>query len=422
MWNHPLQGGKAWHQMCAGSVRSDCSRHVRRPRDVAAVRELSRGGPARRGRDLLPAPRAGLLECLLVQLPAYIPAEDIFSRLRLLLLLLTTAGCSTRSASSSRRPRRLGLGDDSFVVEVASNDGYLLQHASTAASARSASSRPRTSRRPPGRAASRPRCCSWARSRCGGGRAEHGPADLVVANNVFAHVPDIVDFSKGLRALVADDGYVSHRDPAPAAADRGQRVRHDLPRALLLRVAADHPAGAGRGRAQRRRRGGARHPRWFAADLVAARSRWPRPPSPAVERCWPRRRAAGLDTLEGHAGFATSVAQVRNDLLEFLIGCQRRGERVVAYGAPGKGNTLLNHCGIRADLVEFSVDRNPYKHGRFLPGDAHPDPSGRGAAEAAAGLRADHAVEPASRDQRTARVRPDVGWSARGRPARLEIF
>ena len=59
---------------------------------------------------------------------------------------------------------------------------------------------------------------------------------------------------------------------------------------------------------------------------------------------------------------------VRNDLLEFLIGCSRRGETVVAYGAPGKGNTLLNHCGIRSDLVRFSVDRNPFKHGKFLPG------------------------------------------------------
>ncbi len=78
--------------------------------------------------------------------------------------------------------------------------------------------------------------------------------------------------------------------------------------------------------------------------------------------------AAGLDTLEGHAGFAADVAAVRNDLLEFLIGCSRDGLKVVAYGAPGKGNTLLNHCGIRADLVEFAVDRNTFKHGKYLPG------------------------------------------------------
>ena len=65
---------------------------------------------------------------------------------------------------------------------------------------------------------------------------------------------------------------------------------------------------------------------------------------------------------------ARQVAAARNDFVEFLIGCQRTGMRVVGYGAPGKGNTLLNHCGIRSDLMEFTVDRNPHKHGLFLPG------------------------------------------------------
>jgi hypothetical protein len=93
-----------------------------------------------------------------------------------------------------------------------------------------------------------------------------------------------------------------------------------------------------------------------------------RPPSPAVTAVLESEARAGLHTLEGHAGFASSVAEVRNDLMEFLIDCSRRGKRVVAYGAPGKGNTLLNHCGIRGDLVELAVDRNPFKHGKFLPG------------------------------------------------------
>jgi C-methyltransferase C-terminal domain len=78
--------------------------------------------------------------------------------------------------------------------------------------------------------------------------------------------------------------------------------------------------------------------------------------------------AHGLHTVEGHAGFARQVADVRNDVVEFLVSCSRRGETVVAYGAPGKGNTLLNHCGVRADLLRFAVDRNPFKHGRFTPG------------------------------------------------------
>jgi hypothetical protein len=93
-----------------------------------------------------------------------------------------------------------------------------------------------------------------------------------------------------------------------------------------------------------------------------------RPPSDAVAAVLAAEEAAGLHTLGGHAGFAKAVARVRNDLVEFLVERSRRGETVVAYGAPGKGNTLLNHCGVRGDQISFAVDRNPFKHGKFLPG------------------------------------------------------
>ena len=90
--------------------------------------------------------------------------------------------------------------------------------------------------------------------------------------------------------------------------------------------------------------------------------------APSVARVLAEEAAAGLDTVQGHDGFARQVATARNDFVEFLINCQRSGKRVAGYGAPGKGNTLLNHCGIRSDLIEFTVDRNPHKHGLFLPG------------------------------------------------------
>jgi len=77
---------------------------------------------------------------------------------------------------------------------------------------------------------------------------------------------------------------------------------------------------------------------------------------------------AGLDTVEGHGGFAAAVLDVKRDLLTLLIDASRRGLSVAGYGAPGKGNTLLNHCGIRSDLIEYTVDRSPYKQGMFLPG------------------------------------------------------
>jgi hypothetical protein len=78
--------------------------------------------------------------------------------------------------------------------------------------------------------------------------------------------------------------------------------------------------------------------------------------------------AAGLNSLAGHAGFAAEVASARNDLVEFLVQRSREGARVAGYGAPGKGNTLLNHAGVRSDLLAFTVDRNPFKHGKYLPG------------------------------------------------------
>jgi hypothetical protein len=89
---------------------------------------------------------------------------------------------------------------------------------------------------------------------------------------------------------------------------------------------------------------------------------------PSVAQVLAAEADAGLNTVEGHDGFAGQVAAVRNDFVEFLVGCQRDGKRVAGYGAPGKGNTLLNHCGIRSDLMRFTVDRNPHKHGMFLPG------------------------------------------------------
>ena len=89
-------------------------------------------------------------------------------------------------------------------------------------------------------------------------------------------------------------------------------------------------------------------------------------------RCMVLLKVAGLATAEGHDGFATAVSRVRDDLVAFLIEARRAGKTVVGYGAPGKGNTLLNYCGIRPDLLAYTVDRNPYKHGRYTPGTRIP--------------------------------------------------
>ncbi len=305
-------------------------------------------------------------ECLLVQLPAYIPPEDIFS---------DYAYFSSYSDSWVKHARdyvteavdRLGLGADSFIVEVASNDGYLLQH-SVARGIRSLGIEPAANIAEVAVANGVPTEVMFLGKETGRKVADiHGKADLVVANNVFAHVPDIVDFSKGLRQLVADDGHVTIEIPHLMRLIEGNEydtIYHEHYSYLSLLTTQRVLAAAGLSvvDVQELASHGGSLRTWSTPTEVAG------PPSDNVARVLAAEAAAGLDTVEGHAGFAQQVSQVRDEFVEFLIQCRRAGKKVAAYGAPGKGNTLLNHCGIRADLIAFAVDRNPHKHGRFLPG------------------------------------------------------
>jgi hypothetical protein len=304
--------------------------------------------------------------CLLVQLPAYIPAEDIFTDYAYF------SSYSDSWVAHARRfvedaVRSLALGRNSFVVEVASNDGYLLQH-SIAHGIRSLGIEPAANIAEVARGRGIETEVAFLGEQVGKDvAARHGPADLVVANNVFAHVPDIVDFSRGLRALVADHGKVSIEIPHLLRLIEGNEydtIYHEHYSYLSLLTAQRVLA---------------------TADLTVvdveelpthggSMRLWSVPSGDAVEvrspvaRVLAEEAAAGLDTVEGHNGFARQVATIRNDFVEFLLNCQRQGKRVAGYGAPGKGNTILNHCGIRADLMEFTVDRNPHKQGMFLPG------------------------------------------------------
>jgi hypothetical protein len=304
--------------------------------------------------------------CLLVQLPAYVAPEDVFSDYAYF------SSYSDSWVAHARRfvdvaATRLGLDAESFVVEVASNDGYLLQH-TVARGIRSLGIEPAANIAEVARDKGIDTEVMFLGEQTGRDVASrHGQADLVVANNVFAHVPDIVDFSKGLRALVADSGRVSIEIPHLLRLIEGNEydtIYHEHYSYLTLlsatRVLAtadlevvdieELPTHGGSMRI------------WSAPAGTDAEV------SPSVARVLADEAAAGLDTVEGHDGFARQVAVARNDFVEFLIGCQRTGMRVAGYGAPGKGNTLLNHCGIRSDLMEFTVDRNPHKHGMFLPG------------------------------------------------------
>ena len=304
--------------------------------------------------------------CLLVQLPAYVSGEHIFS---------DYAYFSSYSDSWVAHAKRyadtmigaLRLSGDSLVTEVASNDGYLLQHfvaagipvlgvepaANVAAAAAAKGIRtevrflgPETGAELAGR---------------------YGQADLVAGNNVFAHVPDIRGFAAGLRALVKDSGLVTLEFPHLLRLIEGRQydtIYHEHFSYLSLLTASRVLATAGLEVVdvdELSTHGGSLRVHARPAESASE-------PSPRVKAVLDQEEAAGLHTVAGHDGFARDVMKIKSDLLSFLIAAASDGKSVAGYGAPGKGNTLLNHCGIRSDLLEYTVDRSPVKQGKFLPG------------------------------------------------------
>ena len=305
--------------------------------------------------------------CRLVQLPAYVAPEEIFTEY---------AYFSSFSDSWVDHARRYAeavivdrsLGADSLVVELASNDGYLLQHfksrgipilgiepaanVATAAEERGI-----------------PTLVEFFGESLARRLVAQGPlADLVVANNVFAHVPDINDFSEGMRLLLAPDGVATIEVQHLARLIENNQFdtiyhEHFTYYSLLSaeRVLAAHGLTVCDVEELSTHGGSLR---LFVRHSSAA--------SPAVSDRVDRLRAweidEGYDDPEQYSGFAARAQETKRNLLSFLIDARARGCTVAGYGAPGKGNTLLNYCGIRTDLLAYTVDRNPYKHGRFLPG------------------------------------------------------
>ncbi len=309
--------------------------------------------------------------CLLVQLPDYVPAEDIFHDTYAYFSSFSDSWVEHADRFVDHAVDHLGLAEDSFVVEVASNDGYLLQHVARRG-IRCLGIEPAANVA----AAARERGIESEVVFCGAEtgarlREQHGPADLVVANNVIGHVPDVVDFARGLRNLVADTGRVSVEIPHLMRLIQGNEydtIYHEHYQYLTLLTTQRILAAAGLTVVdveELETHGGSLRT-WSTPSEVAG------PPSDAVAEVLEAERRAGLHTLEGHAGFAERVQRVRNDLVSFLVEQSRAGATVAAYGAAAKGNTLLNHCGVRADLVQFSVDRNPAKVGMYLPGTRIP--------------------------------------------------
>jgi SAM-dependent methyltransferase len=309
--------------------------------------------------------------CFLVQLEALVPAEEIFSEY---------AYFSSYAASWVEHARRYAdlavarfrLDTSSFVVEVGSNDGYLLQHfvargipvlgidpaANVAVAAREKA------------VATLVRFFDGATAAAVVADRRH--ADLIVANNVLAQVPDLHDFVAGLARLLHPHGVATLEFPhllRLMAGNQFDTIYHEHFSYFSLmtarRIFADHglrcfaveelPTHGGSLRISVCHSGDATHP----AD-------------PAVDAMERRERAAGLDRLDTYAAFAARVQDTKRAIVEFLVDARRRGRTVAGYGAPGKGNTLLNYCGVGTDLIAYTVDRNPYKQGKLLPGTRIP--------------------------------------------------
>ena len=305
--------------------------------------------------------------CLLVQLPEEERPEAIFS---------DYAYFSSYSDSWLRHAKtyaeamieRFGFGAGHQVIEIASNDGYLLrwlkergvpvlgiEPAGNVAAAAEAAGIP-TVVRFFGEATARELVSEGKR------------ADLLVGNNVLAHVPGLNDFVAGLKVLLAPSGVLTMEFPhllRLMAEDQFDTIYHEhysyFSFATVRKVFAAHgltlfdveelPTHGGSLRIYARHDEDASKPVGErVADLLA------------------REESAGLGSLEAYRSFGERVQRVKWGLLRFLIDCKEAGKSIAGYGAPAKGNTLLNYCGIRTDFLDYTVDRSPHKQGRYLPG------------------------------------------------------
>jgi hypothetical protein len=309
-------------------------------------------------------------DCLLLQIPALITPQETFTEY---------AYFSSYSDSWVQHARRfvhlatgrLGLGHESLVVEVASNDGYLLQHV-TEAGIPCVGVEPSVNIGAVARDRGIPTETAFLDEGVADSiREQYGPADLVVANNVYAHIPDVLGFTRSLRRLMADDGWLTievHHALNLIRLGQFDTIYHEHFQYYTLTSAIRALATAGlevRDVELLPTHGGSIR-LWVQAATA------PGVPSQRVADLLRTEESAGLHRLEGYLTLRTRTEKARHDLLRYLLDRRAEGRRVVGYGAPGKGNTLLNYCGIRSDLLEYTVDRSPYKQGRFLPGSRIP--------------------------------------------------
>jgi SAM-dependent methyltransferase len=308
-------------------------------------------------------------ECLLVQLPEIESAEQIFSEY---LYFSSFSDSWLRHAESytGMIAARLGLSDASKVVEIASNDGYLLQYFK-------ARGIPVLGVEPAANVAEVAQdkgiptdVSFFSIATAERLKAEGHAADLIAANNVLAHVPDLNDFVGGMKLLLKPLGTITVEFPHLLnLIDERQfdTIYHEhfsyFSLLVIEKVFARHGLQV------------------FDVDLLTTHGGSLRiyaghagteAVSDRILALREREARAELGRIETYRGFGSIVADLKCDILEFLIGTRRAGKSVVGYGAPAKGNTLLNYLGVRREFIDFTVDRSTHKQGHLLPGTQIP--------------------------------------------------
>jgi SAM-dependent methyltransferase len=303
-------------------------------------------------------------ECFLVQVEEFETPEHMFADYAYFSSYSTT-WLEHAETYADLAVERFGLDGSSHVVEIASNDGYLLQYfaqrgipvlgVEPAANVAEAAQQKGV-----------PTIVEFFGRATAEKLAASSPADLLVANNVLAHVPDLNDFVAGLKALLKPEGAITVEIPHLLSLIEERQfdtIYHEhfsyfslltLRRAFSLHGlevfdVEELPTHGGSLRV-------------YVGHECA------RPASPRIDEISSKEEEAGLLDVSTYVRFASSVVEEKREILEFLISLKRRGETLAGYGAPAKGNTLLNFCGVGTDFLEYTVDLNPHKQGRYLPG------------------------------------------------------
>ena len=304
--------------------------------------------------------------CFLVQLGEYVSPENIFGEYAYF-SSFSTSWLAHAKAYCEMIQKRLGLGNDSLAVELASNDGYLLQHFE-ALGVPSLGIEPAANVAEAAKEKGVDTVVDFFGARLAKELADEGKrADLIIGNNVMAQVPDLNDFVSGMPILLKPEGVITLEFPhleRLMAENQFDTIYHEhfsYFSLITIDFLAEHHGLRVIDVEELPTHGGSL--RVYLAHVGSGH-----PTAARVGELLARERKLGLDDLETYTSFTRQVERTKRRLLAFLIEAKDAGKTICGYGAPGKGNTLLNYCGIGTDFLDFTVDRNPYKQRGLTPG------------------------------------------------------